>query len=308
MKRFFIITVDTEGDNLWDYREGDMIRTENALAIPRFQDLCEQYGFKPVYLTNYEMIRDDRFVEYIKTKAEAGLCEVGIHIHAWNNPPFFELKQEYKGNPYLIEYPYSVMKEKFAMTYNLIKKRIGIAPVSHRAGRWVMNDDYFNLLKEFDIRIDCSYTPMVSWVNSPGQSLACGCDYSCAPKEPHVLKGVLEVPMTIRKLRYCSGESLKHRVRTLISGKTVWLRPALSSLQDMKKLCHVVSKEKETDYIEFMIHSSELLAGGSPYFKTETAIHSLFSDMNQLFTEVSLLGYRGIKLADYYIHNKVCNS
>ena len=55
MKKF-IITVDTEGDNLWGYKEGDTITTNNALYIPRFQELCENYGFKPVYLTNYEMI------------------------------------------------------------------------------------------------------------------------------------------------------------------------------------------------------------------------------------------------------------
>ncbi|WP_395754844.1 hypothetical protein [Edwardsiella ictaluri] len=49
----FIITIDTEGDNLW--QNHDRITTENARYLPRFQLLCEKYGFKPVYLTNYEM-------------------------------------------------------------------------------------------------------------------------------------------------------------------------------------------------------------------------------------------------------------
>ena len=128
--KYFIITVDTEGDNLWAYHDGDEVKTENTQAIPRFQELCENFGFKPVYLTNYEMICDDRFVEYIKPKAGAGLCEVGIHVHAWNNPPYFELKSEYNGNPYLIVYPYEMMRDKFAMTYNLIKERIGIMDFS----------------------------------------------------------------------------------------------------------------------------------------------------------------------------------
>jgi len=43
----FIITIDTEGDNLWaNPRE---ITTHNAAYLPRFQSLCERFRFKPVY-------------------------------------------------------------------------------------------------------------------------------------------------------------------------------------------------------------------------------------------------------------------
>ena len=83
MSRFFIITIDTEGDNLWNYIKGDVVKTENTLYIPRFQELCERYAFKPVYLTNYEMLNDSRYVNYIKPKADEQKCEIGIHIHAW---------------------------------------------------------------------------------------------------------------------------------------------------------------------------------------------------------------------------------
>ena len=38
----FIITIDTEGDNLWAYHKGDPIKTENVKFIPRFQDLCNR--------------------------------------------------------------------------------------------------------------------------------------------------------------------------------------------------------------------------------------------------------------------------
>lgn len=40
----FLITVDTEGDNLWQWKPGEKITTENSLFIPRFQELCEKYG------------------------------------------------------------------------------------------------------------------------------------------------------------------------------------------------------------------------------------------------------------------------
>lgn len=298
--KYFIITVDTEGDNLWDYHDGDEIKTENTLAIPRFQELCEQYRFKPVYLTNYEMICDDRFVDYIKPKAESGLCEVGIHVHAWNNPPYYELKREYSGNPYLIEYPSDIMRQKFAVTYNLIKERIGIAPVSHRAGRWVMNDDYFKLLKEFGIVVDCSYTPFVSWKNSTGRTVDGGCDYSCVNPNTHLIQNVLEVPMSIRKLHYIGEGGIKSKIKLVLKGGMVWLRPAISTFKEMKLLCQKITREKNSDYLEFMIHSSELMVGGSPYFKDESVIDRLFSDMVQLFGFVKTLGYHGATLEEYY--------
>ena len=71
MKRFFI-PIDTEGDNLWAWREGDPICTENAKFLPRFQSLCEEYGFRPDYLTNYEMASDNFFRDFAGNKQAQG--------------------------------------------------------------------------------------------------------------------------------------------------------------------------------------------------------------------------------------------
>ena len=49
----FIITVDTEGDN--ESSRPNPIETRNAAFLPRFQALCEEFAFKPTWLTNYEM-------------------------------------------------------------------------------------------------------------------------------------------------------------------------------------------------------------------------------------------------------------
>src|SRR5260221_5881140 len=59
-----LITIDTEGDDLWSRpRE---ITTRNARFLPRFQSLCERYRLKPVYLANYEMAMSDAFVEFAR--------------------------------------------------------------------------------------------------------------------------------------------------------------------------------------------------------------------------------------------------
>jgi hypothetical protein len=66
----FLVSIDTEGDNLWKWCLGKPITTENAKYLPRFQELCEKYGFKPTYLTNYEMAKDPFFASYFKKKSD----------------------------------------------------------------------------------------------------------------------------------------------------------------------------------------------------------------------------------------------
>ena len=73
MSKKLLITIDTEADNQWDVSRG--ISTENTLYLPRFQELCERYGFIPTWLTNWEMCNDERFLQYMKPKNDAGLCD-----------------------------------------------------------------------------------------------------------------------------------------------------------------------------------------------------------------------------------------
>src|SRR5258706_9573199 len=75
----FVITIDTEGDDLWARpRE---ITTRNAQYLPRFQALCERFRFKPVYLTNYEMAMSDAFVEFARDVVARELDESVGHRH-----------------------------------------------------------------------------------------------------------------------------------------------------------------------------------------------------------------------------------
>ena len=303
MKKYFIITVDTEGDNLWKYKKGETITTINTKYLPRFQSLCNKYGFKPVWLTNYEMASDEQFVKLAKTWKKEGLCEIGIHLHAWNNPPLYNLNAIYNGNPYLVEYPYNIMHEKFSCLYNLIKNKFRTTPVTHRAGRWVMNETYFKLLKEFNIKVDCSVTPGINWKNVKGETQG-GCDYSLASQNPYKINGILEVPMTIRDFKFPIAFDLKHIYRIIRYGhEETWMRPCSSSTKILKKLCKSIHESSETDYIEFMIHSSELMPGGSPYFRNEQSIEKLYQTLDATFRYAKSLGFEGITLKEYaYMH------
>src|SRR5258706_13087866 len=110
----FIITIDTEGDDLWARpRE---ITSRNADFLPRFQSLCEKFLFKPVYLANYEMAMSDVFVEFARDVLARDAGEIGMHLHAWNSPPIVPLTSDDFGyQPYLLEYPDRVMKQKMRL-------------------------------------------------------------------------------------------------------------------------------------------------------------------------------------------------
>ena len=298
-KKYFIITVDTEGDNLWSHKKGEQITTHNAKYIPRFQELCEKYGFKPVYLTNYEMLCDDAYVQYVKHKEQEGLCEVGLHLHAWNNPPLYDLDAKYDGNPYLIEYPDDVMRAKFDVLYKLFCEKIGHKPYSHRAGRWAMDERYFKLLEEYDVKVDCSVTPHIDWSKSMGETRG-GSDFRHYPTTSHWIGSVLEVPLTVLRTRRVFNMSWKHNIRTLLQGRNIQLRLATHSLKELQKLITRCAQNPLCDYMEFMLHSSELMPNGSPYFKNATDIDAMFQNMDDLYSFVARLGYMGVTLHDYF--------
>lgn len=298
-KKYFIITVDTEGDNLWSYKKGEQITTHNTKYIPRFQELCEKYGFKPVYLTNYEMLCDDAYVHYVKHKEHEGLCEVGLHLHAWNNPPLYDLDAKYDGNPYLIEYPDDVMRAKFDVLYKLFCEKIGHKPYSHRAGRWAMDERYFKLLEEYSIKVDCSVTPHIDWSRSMGETRG-GSDFRQYPTNSHWIGNVLEVPLTVLHTRTVFTSSWKHNIRTLLQGRNIQLRLATHSLKEIQNLVTRCAQDPLCDYVEFMLHSSELMPNGSPYFKNEADIDAMFQNMEDLYSFVARLGYGGGTLNEYF--------
>lgn len=305
MKKYFIITIDTEGDNLWEWHEGDEIHTENTRYLDRFQKLANKYGFKPVWLSNYEMISDDRFVQFIKKVEENQQGELGMHLHAWSTPPSYLLPKKEDGQPYLIEYPKDIMEQKIAAMTNIIINKTGIVPVSHRAGRWATNRNYFELLKKYGYKVDCSFTPHINWEIYKGQSEGSGgSNYENISNIIQRLdKGLLEVPVTILKSHhFFIPQSLRIKevlvkIYKSVSGQNIWLRPNGKNLQEM---LYILKKSKNSDspYVMFMLHSSELMPGGSPTFKREEDVNKLYKDMEILFSKANK-DYEGITLRDF---------
>jgi hypothetical protein len=306
----FLITIDTEGDDIWS--NPSVVTTENSRFLPRFQALCERYGLKPTYLTNYEMATCDRFVEFARDAIGRGTAEVGMHLHAWNSPPLTRTTR--KGMPYLIEFPANVIADKVKAMTDLLEDRFGVKMVSHRAGRWAFNETYAKVLLDNGYRTDCSVTPHVSWRMAKGfEDGEGGTDYRDFPAEPYFIdpsnigragsSELLEVPMTISAnaspianlLRSAALPRTARKAVDRLFPATSWFRPNGRNLQSMRRL---LKQRRDSAYIEFMLHSSELMPAGSPMFPTDTSIDRLYEQMEQLFDEASR-GFRGATLNEF---------
>lgn len=299
LNKKLIVTVDTEGDNLWAWHEGGIIRTANAVFIPRFQELCERYGLIPTYLTNYEMAMDNGWVVYGRKKQQQGKCEIGLHIHAWNSPPIYPLNNIYGGNSYITEYPEDIIYTKIDTLKKILIDRFECDVKAARSGRWATNESYFKVLSKVGIIVDCSITPAIDFSNIPGCSIDKGSNYTKALKTPSLIyPDVIEIPMTTRLVKWNAEGTLKHRIKSLLLGDIMWLRPFKLSKTYLKTITDTVNKEG-TEYMEFMIHSSELMPGGSPFVRNIEEVEQLYGIMDWFFKYISDLGFVGSGLTKY---------
>lgn len=310
MKKF-LISIDTEGDNLWDWDEKSPIGTLNSSYLPRFQELCDRYGFKPTYLSNWEMVSNPKFCQMVGEWASENRCEVGMHLHAWNTPPVCELDVDVNDNPglpYLIEYPDEVMEAKVDAITLAIERNIGIRPVTHRAGRWAMDSRYFNLLARKGYLCDCSVTPHIDWKTSPGRTRGVfGTNYSSAQEEPYPVncgkETLIEIPLTVRETHALispSASGAKPLARSFLNvarGQSLQLRPNGRNLNELLWLVDHV-ENSSSGYLMFMLHSSEFMPGGSPTFRTEEDIERLYEHLDRVFDRVSR-GFTGMTIGDY---------
>lgn len=314
-KKPFLVTLDTEGDDLWSSpRE---ITCRNARFLPRFQALCERYGFRPTYLTNYEMACDPAFVELAKDAVARGAAEVGMHLHAWNSPPLTPLSpDDLRAQPYLVEYPTDVLRAKVEYMTKLLEDTFACRMVSHRAGRWALDVRYVEVLAELGYEVDCSVTPHVSWRSSRG-AFAGGTDYRDFPEEPYVFDaGSLRGPRA--RLREPAGDADPAAKRRLME-LPVTVRPRFGALGALPALAALAPVDwlrpngkngdrlvalaariaaSESPYAQFMLHSSELMPGGSPRFPSERSIERLYDDLTRLFESMEP-AYVGETLASH---------
>ena len=286
----FLITIDTEGDDLWSRpRE---ITTRNLAFVPRFQALCERFGFKPTYLTNWEALNDEGYQAFAKDALARGQAEVGLHIHAWNSPPLRPLTaDDYRHQPYLTDFPEGLLREKVRFMTDQLEQVFGVKMLSHRGGRWAFDAIYARALADCGYLVDCSVTPHRSWRGDLGDPAgAGGPDHSRAPEGPYFIElgpeaRLLELPMTILRRDPHGPELWLRKALKRQPYRTDWMRPDGRNLRRLLRIIDDVVAQRRP-YLQFTLHSSELMPGGSPTFGAERDIARLYRHLEILFEHV----------------------
>lgn len=308
-----IITIDTEGDNLWkvknDFKSIRQITNRNGEYIERFQLLCEKYKFIPTYLTNYEMAQSESFREMACNRMSDNKLEIGMHMHAFNCPPEYDLGDYLGGKKaFLGEYPKNIMFQKVDYLTKLLQDTFQTCITSHRGGRWYLDETYLRILQKCGYKVDCTVTPRIDWRYNKGQTkLSHGIDFRGFPNYPYRLsaknikqtgKSLWEVPVTIIDKPFIFDKTMLSNINKIWKPDKLWLRPDGNNLNEMLYLLKIKEKDTNNDYIEFMLHSSELMPGGSPIFTTQYKIEKLYKDLECLFQKIAQ-SYVGVGLSQY---------
>jgi len=317
-----IITIDTEADNAWG--RSREVTTRNTRFLPRFQRLCDRFGFRPTYLCAYEMAADPEFQETVGPWQAAGRAEIGAHLHPWTNPPFEACDVDgHLHHPFPHELPIDLFERKLTVLTEAIAGAFGRRPTSYRAGRYGFDAPHIGVLRKLGYRVDCSVTPYCSWSHATGlPGGRGGMDFRRARPCPYVLddadvtrpgsSGLLEVPMTILFPRWPLRRSdLLQRLygRMVPPGHAQvlarrglgprWFRPLRdTTAADLIEVWDA-AEEAGLPCAEMMFHSSELMPGGSPMFPDEPAIERLYELFENAFAAFAGRGAAGVCLSAY---------
>lgn len=322
----FIITVDVEADNQW--QRPSTLSVKNIKFLPRFQELCEKYDFKPTYFVTYEVANDNESVKILKDFQNRG-SEIGAHLHPWSTPPFFNsLEFELLHHRFPSELSSEELKLKIKNLTALLTKNFGQNPSSFRAGRWGINSGVLEVLADNSYLVDASVTPKVSWAKKDGISEDIyGPDFRSAsvapyyPSQENILASgtlpILEVPMTILctgffkkeknplvKLFSLLEDSFLKKVLNKIFFRQKWLRIFHNSkLQDWRSI-YKSAVANNLPVIQFMIHSSELMPGSSPYAKTDEAVDLIYKQLEEMFNFFKTNNLSGKTLTSFALKYK----
>jgi hypothetical protein len=314
-----IITIDTEGDNQWDLSAKRS--TENVRFVPRFQALCEQYGFPPTYLCTYEVVESPVFDEVLLPLHRGTRAEIGAHLHPWTTPPSSEWDRGERGYAYPSELPAEVFASKLKELTDLLTRKLGEAPRSYRAGRWGFSADHIQTLVRLGYIVDCSVTPLQNWTDAgargPGQ------DFTNAPVGPYVLasddvtregtSGLLEVPVTIVHVNGLMRQSSSlraayRRYRRTLPARVLnrafdtaprWFRPFSDMTAARLIEVYETARYLGLPVVEMMFHSSELMPGGSPHNPTAADVEHLYARLEPVFAHLKREGVRGRTLSAF---------
>ena len=291
----YCITVDTEEE--WDWNSGyptGPTRTGNIGQLPAFQARCEQAGAAVVYFTNHAVLNNPASRAIIQQLSTKPNTEIGLHIHPWNTPPIANTATVPVRDSFLHNLPWHVQQEKLDTTLQAFRDS-GLSPTSFRGGRYSTSPDIQNYLRSRGLWVDCSVLPGTTWPDDGAP------DYSQRDMTPRRLecdgKPIWELPLTIGNTATDQRRGAKWlQAADSRLGRAFRLTGMLDRLNIVSRcwlnfenplgnrmLSYLdVLRTMRPPFVSFTLHSSSLLAGGSPYNRTEQDVQRMLNRMTDV--------------------------
>jgi len=130
---YLLLLYDTEEDNWGDYKCSEPT-VKNIYKIPKLQEVFNEFDVVPTYLITHPVATAVDCVSILRSIYAEGLCEIGMHCHPWNTPPYEEVLNQ--RNSMLCNLPADLQFRKMAWLDQVIRDRFGMEPKCFRAGRW----------------------------------------------------------------------------------------------------------------------------------------------------------------------------
>ncbi|WP_224981894.1 polysaccharide deacetylase family protein [Geomonas agri] len=316
-----VITIDTEEDNWGGYTDR-CYSLENLKQIHKLQTLFDRYGMRPTYLINYPVATDPLAIELFSDLLSRGKCEVGMHCHPWNTPPFEE--QLCSINSMLCNLPEELQFRKLEALKNAICDNLGIMPASFRAGRWAFSSATARSIQRLGVKIDTSVTSYTSWTDYHGV------DYSRVPPRPYRFSAenifesddageLLQFPATVGFLQ--PGFDICCRADELLK-RAPLRKMRLCGILDRLRLLNKVALSPETatgpcmvmlarrlralkiGYLNLFFHSTTLVPGLSPFNRSAGDTERFFASLETFLqyareTAIEFCTLSEVRLGDF---------
>jgi hypothetical protein len=284
-----VVGIDTEGDNQWDVRARRQQTFENIYGLIRLHEFFERHDVRPTYFVTYPVASDPRSADILRTLANRGNAEIAAHHHAWETPPFEA--EDVARHSYALSLPLSKFDAQLDSLTWKIGDVVGRRPVSYRSGRFGFAAAHVSSLERQGYRVDSSVVPLFYEAHKGGP------DFADAQLEPYFLSydhagrpgssSVMELPVSSalnRRLNraftrlYARAPwpyQTKRALRLLRIAEVQSLRPSYHSAAKMIAFGKRLARQGQP-LLNLFFHSSEAIAGGSPYNRTTGELDAFF--------------------------------
>jgi len=306
-----LVGIDTEADDQWSAGGRERLEVKNAARLPTLQRLFESHGIRPTYVVTHEMATRPESAAVLRDIARSGRAEIGSHLHPWSSPPF--RPDDTSGHTYPCNLPADLLARQLEELTTTIRESLGVRPTTYRAGRNGFHGATLPVLERLGYTVDTSVDPLFNERRKGGPAFPGAPIVPYHPDYADVRRPgasrILEIPITAATTPALPKalEGLYARLPAIpwrgafkrLGLRPVWLRPSYTSLPDMLAFATRLA-EARVPCFNIIFHSSEVLAGGSPYTPDQESVARFLGDLERLLDHLTTrLGGVGRTYAEF---------